>query len=268
MSLKDHPRVKDLTGKRIGHLEVLRFLHVSDQQLAVWEAKCDCGAIVQRSSGALGKSMKCGTAYCGVRCPLFKPGVVTHGLSGSPEYNAHRRMLQRCYNPKNPSYERYGARGITVCKRWRDSFLNFYKDMGPMPHPKMSPDRIENSKGYSPENCRWATPKEQANNREDNVMLDTPWGKMTLSQAAEKAGLNPDVVSQRRRKGYSGGLLDPVRPRDKPMQTKWGLLTIKEACKRAGISPKVAWCRMERGFTDPDEIFSKEDFRITKRGKP
>jgi hypothetical protein len=82
----------------------------------------------------------------------------------SPEYVAWQRMKQRC-DPKYPRYDEWGGRGINVCDRWADSFTNFYEDMGNKPSPQHSLDRIKNDKGYNPPNCRWATPKEQAQNR-------------------------------------------------------------------------------------------------------
>lgn len=87
--------------------------------------------------------------------------------TNSPLYNAWEGMKQRCHNPRNPRFPRYGGRGISVCERWRNSFAAFAEDMGPKPTPKHSVDRINNDGNYEPSNCRWATSREQYDNRDE-----------------------------------------------------------------------------------------------------
>lgn len=89
-----------------------------------------------------------------------------HNRSRTPEYKAWTGMKQRCNNPKEERYEHYGGRGIKVCSRWND-FKAFYDDMGERPSTKHSLDRIDNDGDYEPSNCRWATLKQQASNRQE-----------------------------------------------------------------------------------------------------
>ena len=90
--------------------------------------------------------------------------MALHHKSRTPEYRVWAAMIQRCMNPNSTNYKRYGGRGITVCIPWLCSFEQFVADMGPRP-PGHSIDRINNDKGYSPDNCRWATPQEQVHNQ-------------------------------------------------------------------------------------------------------
>lgn len=88
-----------------------------------------------------------------------------HGMHKKPEYRIWKGMKKRCNNTNEKQYKDYGGRGITVCERWKNSFLNFYEDMGERPSDKHSLERSNNDKGYSPSNCKWATSVEQNNNR-------------------------------------------------------------------------------------------------------
>lgn len=112
-------------------------------------------------------------------------------------------MKERCYNKNNASYKSYGFKGIIVCDRWLSGFNLFIEDMGPKPSPKHSLDRIDNNKGYSPENCRWATHKQQQRNRTNNRMLEYLGEKKCLAEWAESYSMHADTLWSRLKRGWS-----------------------------------------------------------------
>ncbi len=130
------------------------------------------------------------------------PAHKTHGMSKgkgrrmSKLYQTWAEIKQRCLNPKSCNYPNYGARGVTVCDRWL-TFENFAADMGEPPTPKHSIDRIDNSKGYEPGNCRWATVKEQANNRRSNRLVTCRGKTQTLFMWAEEVGMSKNTLYSR-----------------------------------------------------------------------
>ncbi len=111
-------------------------------------------------------------------------------------------MRQRCKNPKNRSFKHYGARGVTICKRW-DDFENFRADLGERPGPLHTLERIDNSKGYSPDNCRWATYVEQNNNRSNCIRLEYKGEVRTLTQWSKRFGVARTTAKLRLDRGFT-----------------------------------------------------------------
>jgi len=184
----------DLSGKRFSRWTAV--YHVSH---GIWECKCDCGT----TSKVNGKNLRYGNSKsCGcLRVDIGATKNRTHGHTAnreySPEYNAYRNMLRRCFEKTNEKYPQYGGRGISVCDRWNASFDNFFADMGKKPSPLHSLDRVDVNEGYSPGNCRWATPKEQARNKTCNVIVSLGSEQITLAEACERLGLKYGTIHNR-----------------------------------------------------------------------
>ena len=212
----------DMSGRQYGLLTVLgRAGRWPGTKLAAWRCRCECG----REKVCLGVTLRTGrTRSCG----CLVGGKVTHGQSGTPIYARWMSMWERCTNPKNSAYPRYGGRGIRVCKRWK-KFEVFLADMGECP-AGLTLERIDNGGPYAPENCRWATRKEQANNRRSNARFDTPLGKLSMAEIAEKAGISYQAVQLRVRAGLLGASL--LAPNKRPRRS-----TTSSTAARANASP-------------------------------
>lgn len=122
--------------------------------------------------------------------------------SKNPSYSSWKNMRLRCSDPNHASFQRYGAKGITVCERW-SSFKNFLEDMGSRPEG-MSLDRIRNDEGYSPENCRWATRSEQQLNKNNTIRIDFDGKCLTLIELADAIGVSYGAIFLRYKKGDRG----------------------------------------------------------------
>lgn len=146
------------------------------------------------------------------RARNYRHGHKTAGKY-SPEYSIWLNMRARCGNSKNNRYSTYGARGIRVCERWDADFLNFLSDMGRRPGEDYSLDRIDNNGNYEPENCRWATRKEQCRNRTTSRFLTLGGETKTLAKWGAESGLGVSLLHGRLKRGWSirKALTEPVR---------------------------------------------------------
>jgi hypothetical protein len=135
----------------------------------------------------------------------------THGMSRHPAYRNWLHAKTRCEDRACEFFKDYGGRGIRVCERWA-SFDAFWEDMGPTWLEGLTLDREDVNGNYEPSNCRWATSKQQANNRRDNVIIDTPKGRMNLTQASETFGISQKTIFSRYHAGWPiEHLLTPPR---------------------------------------------------------
>lgn len=197
---KKHHKFRDLTGQTFGMLTAL-YQTRKDRGGNYWMFQCDCGNVRELRGYYPAQAVRAGrTPSCGC---ASRPGRWTHGQSKHPLYRVYWAMVQRCTNPKTASWKNYGGRGITVCEQWLASFETFLRDMEPCYQPGLTLDRIDNSQGYSPENCRWTTPAEQSLNRRTNVRVEGE----TVTEIAKRTGLNRQTLYYRVKAGRGADTL-------------------------------------------------------------
>lgn len=201
-------RAKDLSNQEFGYLTVICYAGNYRKRVS-WLCFCRCGNSIVASSN----SIKTGnTTKCRYTCKYAAAERLKTNVFQKPEYRVWTGIRKRCNNEKCDDYPDYGGRGITICERWND-FKNFYEDMGPRPSKKHSIERDDVNGNYCPENCRWATNMEQANNRRNNRVLDYKNQSMTVSHWACLLKMNPYTLYDRLDNGWSveKALTTPVK---------------------------------------------------------
>ncbi len=202
------PRAIDLTGRVYGRLTVVSLGETRGAKRH-WDCLCKCGRMKQIAGASLarGTVLSCGCLHAELLAHRNRERT-RHGHTidrrSSAEYVAWRSMRARCYYARDIEYPNYGARGITVCERWRTSFESFLEDMGPRPSPKHTLDRYPDNDGnYEPSNCRWATCSEQSNNKRTNRRLTLNGKTQTLAEWARECGMGADAIAWRIKRGWS-----------------------------------------------------------------
>lgn len=195
------PKFNDLTGKKFGRLTVICRADNTKSKKVRWLCKCDCGKTTEVVSSNLtvGKTQSCG---CLNREHLLQ-AITKHGMRKSRIYNIWLHMIDRCENPKNTNFAFYGGRGITICKEWHDPIIfakwaksNGYSD-------KLTIDRIDVNKGYSPQNCRWASRKVQSRNKRDTRYITYNGKRQSLMDWVDEYNLTEWALRNRIRRGWS-----------------------------------------------------------------
>lgn len=189
----------DITGKRFGRLLAVEQTYTKKGQ-QYWMCICDCGTekIIRKSHLISGRIKSCGC--------LLKDNMsgYKHGLCNTRIMRIFQGIKNRCYNKNEKAYKNYGGRNITICKEWLENSLLFYEWAKNNGYKKgLTIDRIDNNKGYSPDNCRWTTYKQQARNTRRNLILEYRGKKKCLAEWCDFLGLDSRRTQERLKRGWS-----------------------------------------------------------------
>lgn len=199
-------KLQDLAGDKYGKLTVIKRAPSAASGHKYWLCQCECGKRKAVAATALrtGDTRSCG--QCRVNLPAEH-----HEMR-----SIWKNMIRRCTKPYSSAYGNYGARGIAVCERWSRSFDAFAEDMGNRPSPDHSIDRINNDGNYEPNNCRWATQKEQMRNTRVNRFLVIEGVRKTIAEWADDSPVPRKIVYQRIAAGWK-----PKEALERPVDLKF-----------------------------------------------
>jgi len=192
-----------LAGRQFGRWTVISLVEYRKTN-AVYKCRCECGTVRDVWAAGLktGRSRSCGCLMTELAKGRGKKAFEDK-VTNKREYWIWVNIKQRCQNPKASGYSKYGGRGIAMCERWAASFDAFLADMGARPTPGHSVDRVDNCKGYSPENCRWATGGEQSRNRRSTRFITFDGRTQCASDWAKEIGIAAGTLFNRFRSGWT-----------------------------------------------------------------
>ena len=250
------PSFNDLTNKKFNRWTVLYQSKKNNHNQITWYCRCECGIEREVKGGHLvnGTSKSCGCYNRDLHRQICIERNTTHGMTRTRLYKIWDGMKNRCLTKTSNTYKKYGAKGITICDRWRD-FKNFYDDMGHPPTDKHTIDRIDPYGNYEPSNCRWALMKAQQNNRTNNHLLTCNGVTKTLQQWADETGIHyKTILSRINRSGWSiertlseKPIIGRNQSYGKNLVTYNGKSqTIKEWAKEIGIKQSTLQNRLNR----------------------
>lgn len=197
----------------------------------------------------------------------------TTKTSQSPTYTTYQNMLARCYRRTSPRFSAYGGRGITVCDRWRESFKNFLADMGERPSGTTI-DRIDGASGYAPENCRWATIKEQQANLSSNVNIEFCGKVQNINAWARELGLDASNLAWRIRNGWpvEKALTTPAKHGNRVSTNGMRLIayngetkSVSAWAREYGLSISLLRLRLEKGMDIETALTKPKGVFVTKK---
>lgn len=247
----------DMTGLKYGRLTVISFYERTPSRRYLWNCKCECGNTVVVD----GKHLRDGhTKSCG--CYRVEQSTInntTHGKTGTRIHTIWNSMRARCYCPTSHAYENYGGRGIKVCDEWLD-FNNFYKWANENGWSEesvgISLDRIDVDGDYCPDNCRWASIIQQANNKRNNLRLTINGETKTINDWGRKSGIASSTIRHRIRSGWDveKAVFEPVAKQNELIEFDGELHTLKEWSNILNINVNTLYGRLHTGWSMEDTL--------------
>lgn len=241
-----------MLNKTFGKLTVLKKVGKSKDRHLLYLCQCECGNEIIVSARCLrtGKANSCG-------CDSKRKKSEYHNLSNTVLYRRWIDMKERCNNPKNANYKKYGAKGVKICEEWQSSFMAFYTwSVQNGFSSELSIDRIDPFKNYCPENCRWVDVETQSNNKRKSVFYEINGEKKTLTQWCKIYAVCPNTIRARLKKGYS--LIDALNGnviRKKPKRDEY-LESLEKKAVSAGLDYSTVWSRIYKYGWSEEEALS------------